>query len=53
MQFLCELFKKLVKKNKCMGGGGGEVIYKYIKLILSCDFQITLESGNIVGECNF
>ena len=52
MQFLCELFMKLVKKIKCMG----ESYTSYIKRLLSCDFQITLKNGNIDGgggECNF
>ena len=33
-----------------MGGGGSYTTYT--KRVLSCDFQITLENGNIDG-CNF
>ena len=49
MQFLL-IFQEIdFKFHKCMGGS-------HIKRVLSCNFQITLENGNIDGggrECNF
>ena len=53
MQFLCELFKKLVRTFLMYWG---KSYTTYIKQVLACDFQITLENGNIDGggkECNF
>ena len=47
MQFLCELFMKLVTNFEVYGGGKSYT--SYIKRVLSCDFQITLENGNIDG----
>ena len=45
MQFLCELFKKLVKQIKCMG----DLYATYFKWVLSFNFQITLKKENIDG----
>ena len=67
MQFLCEFFKELVKSFYFLFSifylfifffflGGGGSYTKYIKRVLSCDFQITLKNGNIdggSGECYF
>ena len=53
MQFLCEVFTKLIKFFLSVW----EKSYTtYIKRVLSCDFQITIKTRNIDGggrECNF
>ena len=46
MKFLWELITKLVQIFSVYGGMS---YTSYIKLVLSCDFQITSENGNMYG----